>query len=365
MTEECSVIVAIPSDAGTRRLIEDVQSAASRALKADPGDRADIVRYEALSVQLEKLAEQQAANVDMTVIVDSTEAAQQSGPSFQVDGLDVEFGESIASRIPESAADQVRTWLQDGHIVVWLCHPLHTGDTRWSDTPKGPPPPAERWESEDGVGGKQAVVQRFRSQLDVLTGPGNAAEEAINPSGINNQVITEVLREYVEGVPDRCVRVSVAYRDGSQASNPFPLRCLSLIERVTRDADIELRLALLSIRHTEMDAVVDGAWLRNAEVSRPREAALTDDFVYATSMKQLAQLTRDGTRSVKMWMFQTGLDTAVVGFYRAVVEHLLVYPASLAVIPMFYSNRPVDKRTAQEQAGFVEGLAWATAEGWG
>ena len=87
-------------------------------------------------------------------------------------------------------------------------------------------------------------------------------------------------------------------------------------------ASLELRFALLSIRHTEMDAVVDGAWLRNAEISRPRPAAQTDDLVYETSLRQLDELCRS-ERHVRLYMYQTGLETAVVGFYRALANHLL------------------------------------------
>jgi hypothetical protein len=81
-------------------------------------------------------------------------------------------------------------------------------------------------------------------------------------------------------------------------------------------AELDLRFALLSIRHTEMDAVVHGAWLRNAEVSRPMPAAQTDDLVYEISRTQLLELTSGGSRRVRIHLYQTGLETAVVGFYK-------------------------------------------------
>lgn len=360
MTTETSVIVGLPATDANRRLVRDVQSAALRALKADPGDRGDAVRFETLSVQLELAAEAYAISSGDWEQIDTPDCVEASGPSFEVHDLDVAFGDSIVARLNRPQSDHVRRWLDDGRIVVWVCQPHGAGATRRSSAKVEVPPPAERWESEDGAGGKQAVIQRFRSQLVAATGEGECGCGAINPSGINNQVITEVLRDFVGGAADSCTRVAVEYRDGSQASNPFPLKCVPLANAIEGSSDIDLRIALLSIRHAEMDAVVDGAWLRNAEVSKPRPAALTDDFVFATSQTQLAELTKDGTRSVTMRLFQTGLDAAIVGFYRAVVEHLMAHPGSLTVIPMFFSSQPVDDNTVHEYAGFIEGLPWVT-----
>jgi hypothetical protein len=125
---------------------------------------------------------------------------------------------------------------------------------------------------------------------------------------------------------------------------------------------------LLSIRHTEMDAVVDGAFLRNAEVSQVRLAAETDDLVYDISAKQLNALTNDGRERVHLRIYQTGLETAIIGFYRAVAMHLIAHPKSLLVTPMFFSGgrapRPAAggrRRPAAPAQGqsFREAAAWA------
>jgi hypothetical protein len=157
--------------------------------------------------------------------------------------------------------------------------------------------------------------------------------------------------------------VPVVYRDGSKAEREFPFHCLDLTDRLRDPAelDLELRLTLLSIRHTEMDPVVDGAWLRNAEVSRPRPAAQTDDFVYHASIRQLESLTGRGAGKVRLHIFQTGLETAVVGFYRAVTEFLMEHPGSLEVVPRFYAaGRGKPAAVPDEQAGFEAGDVWAT-----
>jgi len=107
-----------------------------------------------------------------------------------------------------------------------------------------------------------------------------------------------------------------------------------------------------------MDAVVDGAFLRNAEVSRPRPAAVTDDFVYETSRTQLSQLTDGGRRRVLLHIYQTGLDTAVMGFYRAVVGHLLVSPYSVSVVPMYYVASAASDGLSQEARFRPDNRPW-------
>ena len=107
--------------------------------------------------------------------------------------------------------------------------------------------------------------------------------------------------------------------------------------------------------------------VRSPRRSRPRPAAQTDDFAYQTSAKQLSVLTRDGALRVRLRIFQTGLETAVVGFFRAVVEHLLQHPGTLEVVPMFYSSRSSgtsgESPVEEEFAGFERGVIWATREG--
>ena len=226
------------------------------------------------------------------------------------------------------------------------------------------PNPASAVEIRDDIGGRRLVEARFREQLEAaLAEPGKDRSAALSPSGIHNRVLTEVLRQYVDRRGEEPVSVPVVYRDGSKAEADFPFRCLDLTGQLRDSAELnlELRLTLLSIRHTEMDPVIDGAWLRNAEVSRPRPAAQTDDFVYHTSVRQLAALTRQGTLKVRLHIFQTGLETAVVGFYRAVTEFLLAHPGRLEVVPRFYAaSRSKSATVEDESAGFKAGEAWAT-----
>lgn len=357
MTTSLLTVAGLEADASTTALIDEIVSAAKRALKADPGDFVDVRRYETLCVQLEKLAEN-ARSAGRFSQFEWTHSLEAPGFSFErPGGVDVLFGTSLLERLDGEALDLCRSWISQGNIVVASCDPMSAGSARERPALAGPKPPADPWKSKNGETGKRAVIERFRSQLNAAV-EHDAAPKAVNPGGIHNQVITEVLREHVVGSPTSAIKVPVVYGDGSQSSNGLTLKCLDLVDTIDGQPDLELSLTLLSIRHTEMDPVVDGAWLRNAEVSRPRQAALTDDFVYSTSMSQLEQLTQSGQRRVLIRLYQTGLDTAIIGFYRAIIEQLLAHPTSIGVIPMFFSNKRTDE-ICQDQANFVEGAPWA------
>lgn len=327
MTREVVVIAGVPHSDQVRQLVLDIRSAAGRAAKAEPGDRLDVARFEALCTRLEQLA---AAEPSGRRIPVPTTAAPGVGTLLLGDDP-----KQWQADIDPTIAQAARAQIADGRVPVLLVSPLALGETPRIEK-AGPPPPAARWDS-GGLRGRRAVESRFRAQIEEALASATTTTRAISPSGIQNAVVTEILRQYVHSeAPQNRVNVRVEYRDGSKAAHPFPLRSLPLREELPA-ADLELRFALLSIRHTEMDAVVHGAWLRNAEVSRPRPAAQTDDFVYEVSRTQLAELC-DGPRHVRLYMYQTGLETAVVGFYRALVDHLLDRPRSVSVMPMYFDG---------------------------
>lgn len=324
MSTESAWVIGLPADQSTKGLVEDIRSAASRAAKAEPGDRLDVNRFEALATRLELAALSQAEARRIAV------AIPEPGPTILL-GQD---SKNWPSGLPKDIVAAANTLAQSGLVPVLVVAPHGHGPT---DGPilRAAEPPADTWEADEGVFGGRAVEARFRAQIAEALKPDAQRRVPISPSGISNAVVTEILREFVTaqaGMPR--VDAPVEYRDGSRSAHLFPLHALPM--RVDLPpASLELRFALLSIRHTEMDAVVHGAWLRNAEVSRPRPAALTDDMVYDVSLRQLEELCRNESH-VRLHMYQTGLETAVVGFYRALVSHLLRFPGSVSVQPMYY-----------------------------
>lgn len=366
MTTECVRLVAVPLDSQTQELVADIEAAAARARKADPAERSDVTRFEALSVQLEQHAARTAACEGAESLA-LTEAFADDLPGFILPSSPA----AVTAELPREMRAAVEAWLHSRMLVVSLRLPLEIGDALAASEEVAAPPPAERWESPDGARGRRAVEQRFRSQIDevlVLSAFEPDGARAISPSGLENPVVTEILREYVDNDSGGSrVDAPVEYRDGSKAAHAFPLRSLRMSDRISPKPDVELRLALLSVRHTEMDPVVHGAWLRNAEISRPRPAAQTDDIVFEASRIQLLELTERGKRTVLLHLYHTGLETAVVGFYRALAAHLADHPGSVTVVPMYAQRHPKPRRrgektpVVQRRAPFRTGTPWGTA----
>ena len=343
MTSERAFVVGVEPTDRLRVLVDDICSAVDRANKADPGDRLDVVRFESLAAELETIA---AASPETRTGV----------PVESVEGVML-FGRDESRwvhEIPKDVLAAARAAVGEGLMPVLLVQPFESGTLPRAGDAVEADPPAERWESDGAVSRREALEARFRAQIEEALGAAGegAAPRAIAPSGVQNAVITEILREYVE-VADGVTRVDVPveYRDGSRSAHPFPLRAVRFSSN-RGSVELDLHFALLSIRHTEMDTVVHGTWLRNVEVSRPRQAAETDNFVYESSRTQLYELTAHGKRRIRIHMYQSGLETAVVGFYRAVTDHLLEFPRSVAIQPMYFQDRPRSSRkTGARQRG--------------
>jgi hypothetical protein len=339
MSREATTWVRLPRTPDLERLLSDAGAARRRLEKAPPGDRGDAARFEALCAELEQLAV--AANAAGAVSTGWSDATGRSSSACLTDA------DASLDTLDPSIRSTVHAWLTAGDIAVELRDPFVDGPTSWAIGP-GAPPVQEAWEARGA--GRNAVRERFVKLVEEAADGRDGA--AIVPSGISNSVLTDVLRDFSRRDGERpAVLAPVRYRDGSR-SHPFPLRGLPLREEAGEPGR-SLRFALLSIRHTEMDAEVDGAWLRNAVVSRQRPAGDTDTLVYDISRQQLERLIAHGP--LRLYMHQTGLEPAIVGFYRAVAEALQRVPAgTLTVIPCFFRQGP-DGRSR-----FVEGAPWTT-----
>lgn len=351
-TERAFLVRLSPGHGGVSELIADIRSAEKRIAKAFAGDRIDVVRYEALSSQLEELARAQ-------LVVGSAESIEI--PATDRDGHSVLDAAQLHTR---DDTPVVRAWIAAGDVAVEVRTTFGRGVTT------APPTvgtlvarPAEAWDAPLDDRGRQmqgtrAVAERFRQQLTDAVNQVPGA--AMLPSGVSNRVLTDSLREFARDGDGPSVAVEVKYRDGS-VGLPFPFRCV----RMAAQPPIgwrTFRFAMLSIRHTEMDVEVDGAWLRNTDISRPRPAGDTDRIAYDLTRAQLERLcAREPTL---IYLYQTGLDTAVVGFYRAVVEHLRDAPGTLAVVPMYFRRQEPGNGSRsvagyEQQSTFEEGSPWA------
>lgn len=362
MRAERVLLASVEVTPAVTQLLADIVSARSRARKADPAERDDIVRFEGLLTTLEALA--------------ASELADHPGVESKVDLMAAHppFVDTDPATWPALEPDLRRAALSvvaEGRLPVLLASsfgpPVGFAPPRPS---RGIPRPQEHWEAP-GLRGRAAIEKRFGDQVRAaLAAPVGDTEYHVSPNGVQNRVLTETLRTFAnsEGGPPRLVPVE--YRDGSRAAHPFAFRSLKLVD--TLGVAPDLRFALLSIRHAELDAIVDGAWLRNSEISRLRQGGDTDDLVYGRSRAQFEALCVPG-QSVTIELYQSGLEMAIVGFYKALVDHLRVHPGTIAVRPMYYAASPATpKRQAgtkkkdvgrqvvtTAQAPFEKGTTWA------
>lgn len=165
----------------------------------------------------------------------------------------------------------------------------------------------------------------------------------VNFSNQPHFIISEVLNGYVYQTEkgEKTASVRVVYLDGSEAE-AIPLRCLSkpLMPESIDTHHPPLQAALVSMRHLELDEQVDFAWFRNRKVSASLTCADTDAYCTAETIAML----RNHSGILNLHLYQTGLEPAVVGFYRGLIRVLLdrkqIHGAPLLrVIPRYYDHK--------------------------
>lgn len=170
---------------------------------------------------------------------------------------------------------------------------------------------------------RKAMVKRLHAEVEAAVeqyakdGRGGK----VNASNQPHEVTTDVFGEWVRA-PGSAARVRIMYADASEAA-PFPLRCLAGRERPAGEPQV-IKAALMSMRHLDIDRVVDLAWYRNREVSQTRSLAESDEFCFRYSIAQLRELAKLSKMGmpVRLEVFHTGFEPASVGLYRAVAAVL-------------------------------------------
>ena len=187
-------------------------------------------------------------------------------------------------------------------------------------------------------GKKRHLAVNLRAQI-------RQALQSGEPVGFGNQaphdVITEVLHEYVfmpEAITYPRAEMRVIYADGSEAHS-FPMFTLPRSDGNPNNSLPPLRVALMSMRHFELDRDIDFCWFRNRDVSRTRTLSETDEFCYQSTIDQLGDFMKSGMHV--MHLYHTGFEPAVIGFYRGLVKTLCELSSKgirteLMVVPFYY-----------------------------
>lgn len=152
MSTETAWVIGLPADLSTTGLVEDIHSAAGRAAKAEPGDRLDIARFEALATRLEQAALRRSDANRIAV------ALPEGGPTI----LFGRESSNWSSGLPKDIITAANTLTQSGLIPVLVVapHAHGTTDTLFRGAAE---PPADTWEADEGIFGGRAVEARFRA----------------------------------------------------------------------------------------------------------------------------------------------------------------------------------------------------------
>ena len=305
-------------------------------------------------------------------VVDRVRALQESaaaclrrlaGAEFGDEDVELQRYEKIQSELDGIAYGELLRPTGPGRDVTALeleiTWPFAGGTTPRPVLAAGPLPPRDVWQpptSRHGGGGHvDPVLQRLNAQLqawiDAAADASLAEPPPVCPDQIKNRALSEALRHFADSRHSAVgpVEAPIRYQDGSEAA-PITLAGLDFVEAPTLPAYRSVSVTLMSIRHLEMDVEVDGAWLRNREISVGRLSAQTDAIVYRESRTQLEKLARH--EPLILQMYQTGLPPANVGFYRAVIDHHLQRAGHpVVVVPQYW----------QGAGRYSPGTTWRTA----
>jgi hypothetical protein len=146
----------------------------------------------------------------------------------------------------------------------------------------------------------------------------------------------KVWEQRKEPIPVEPFSLTIVFQDGSMAAL-FPV--LALVPHTRPNSPRVIRAGLMSVRHFELDSIVDFYLLRNAELPRHEGvmAADQEESAFAKAKQTLLDLLAE-PGSLRVELYHTGLPPVLIGAYRAVVELLSKKEVRgrLEVVPMLY-----------------------------
>lgn len=338
----------------------DVVTAAltqERRAQAGPLHRDDIRRHTAASIALERIARLRGTPI-ATISAEAIGTWRAASPvfprvaaGFYLPGVAAGWLRALSRYVPAdswAAIDHAANRLQaSGHGLVLSPEPVPKGimltAVKLSETTErvwSLPNPAAAdafrresptWTPFTGSAPRLASANRLWRQLADAVRVGEPLPVG---STASHEILAEVLRSALD-VAARQPRLRVLYMDGSEAE-PFPLYAMRWSPRA---AGRSIRLGLMSMRHTEMDADVDGYWFRNRLVSTSRTLAETDAFCAAETVRKLRELRSAGITCIEL--LHTGFEPAAIGFYRGLLRWLEEGEAGLTVQPVYLMGRLV------------------------
>lgn len=116
-------------------------------------------------------------------------------------------------------------------------------------------------------------------------------------------------------------KIQFAFEDGS-ISDFFPL--YAMVETKPKEKLQPIKVALISNRHFELDSIVETCIIRNSEIGRLEEATIAEQEKLSFDIaEKFFQEVIEKTAGVNIELYHTGLEPAVIGTYRALLNILL------------------------------------------
>ena len=337
-------LVAVPSEewqATFGHLARDAEAAARAQGIALPGDTTAACQYG-----------------ELAALIETTAATLRGCEELLVPGLpdgfchrgDVRHSWLAPGSAPLSASDETGTWLNNhiaaGFAIVELYEVGSRICSLETDQAATLPPVAERPRVQPGASPIRTKVIAERFQCRVALGREG---HPVDVSDMPNPVLTEGLHDLVarpSNAHDESLTTPIIYGDGSEGPQ-FPVNAVRFADLVN-DSWPTLSVAMLSMRHPEMDHLVCGAFLRNSEISRDAAHGHVDMLAYQRATEAIDALSQHGPVHIRV--HQTGFQPPLVGLYRAVTDALL-REREVAVTPVFFGSHG---RTR-------EGMPWVKA----
>lgn len=139
-------------------------------------------------------------------------------------------------------------------------------------------------------------------------------------------------------LPIEPINIRFAYSDGS-IGDEFPLFCLA--PKKAPEGLPVINAALISNRHFELDPKIDVCIIRNSEISRREDASIAEQeqLSFEIAHRFLHEYLKKSI-GLELHLYHTGLEPAVIGTYRAILEILRKsdskYRDKLIVIPKMF-----------------------------
>lgn len=189
--------------------------------------------------------------------------------------------------------------------------------TRRIARPKGEPSSTENRPRPQQAGAYRSEEERLIYVMEQCLRKGWPT--VVNLSVPRHAAITRSLRKFVYDAEFKGCELPVVFKDGSRPP-AFPVGCLSEPEPFETSQDRVIYAGLMSMRHPELDYLVDFYVTRNQELVR--EASMADEEQLAFERTVALLDVRELDDGAEVRVLHTGLEPMVVGFYRGVVDIL-------------------------------------------